>query len=168
LGYTQSFGLNVDPQELGLDFAIEFQPKFDGAIWKSQKTVWTKVINSFKRIFNNQKDNSNSVIEYSDYVQSQMKKTYDDKIIPCITPGWDNSARRKTNAFILNNSTPKLYSEWLSHVITNYPWSDNRENFLFINAWNEWAEGNHLEPCQKWGKQFLENTQKELERKNRN
>jgi hypothetical protein len=32
------------------------------------------------------------------------------------------------------------------------------ENFVFINAWNEWAEGNHLEPCQKWGKDYLEVT----------
>ena len=32
------------------------------------------------------------------------------------------------------------------------------ENFIFINAWNEWAEGNHLEPCKKWGLQYLEAT----------
>ena len=32
------------------------------------------------------------------------------------------------------------------------------ENFIFINAWNEWAEGNHLEPCVKWGSQYLDAT----------
>ena len=34
--------------------------------------------------------------------------------------------------------------------------SNLEENFIFINAWNEWAEGNHLEPCQKWGLSYLE------------
>ena len=36
------------------------------------------------------------------------------------------------------------------------------ETFLFINAWNEWAEGNHLKPCQKWGTQYLEMTKEIL------
>ena len=36
------------------------------------------------------------------------------------------------------------------------------DRFLFINAWNEWAEGNHLEPCQKWGKGYLEATKEIL------
>lgn len=39
----------------------------------------------------------------------------------------------------------------------------NEENLIFINAWNEWAEGTHLEPDQKWGRRYLEMTQKALE-----
>ena len=79
-------------------------------------------------------------------------------------PSWDNSSRRKTNAFILHNSTPEKYGYWLQSVIQKYPWKKDSENFLFINAWNEWAEGNHLEPCQKWGKLYLEETKKALQK----
>ena len=75
---------------------------------------------------------------------------------------WDNSARRKENPFILHDSTPEKYRKWLSFIKENYPWNTVPENFLFINAWNEWAEGNHLEPCQKWGTEYLEITKESL------
>jgi hypothetical protein len=75
---------------------------------------------------------------------------------------WDNSSRRKINPGILLNSHPDIYKKWLLHIVTAFkPYSKN-ENFIFINAWNEWAEGNHLEPCQKWGNKYLEVTKEVL------
>ena len=72
---------------------------------------------------------------------------------------WDNSARRKANSIIFHDSTPETYKTWLDHAASLTIKTDNPENFLFINAWNEWAEGNHLEPCLKFGKRYLEVTQ---------
>jgi len=79
---------------------------------------------------------------------------------PCVTPSWDNSARRKKDAAIYKDSTPELYEKWLKGVIEKFEPSSPEENFIFINAWNEWAEGNHLEPCQKWGRAYLEATRR--------
>ena len=75
---------------------------------------------------------------------------------------WDNSARRKNWAKVFINSHPDIYSEWLTHTLNKFrPYSED-ENFIFINAWNEWAEGNHIEPCLKWGHDYLKATKNAL------
>jgi lipopolysaccharide biosynthesis protein len=81
---------------------------------------------------------------------------------PCVTPQWDNSARRKTGANIFHGSTPELYEKWLKTTVENITFARPDEKILFINAWNEWGEGNHLEPCQKWGRAYLEATYRAL------
>jgi O-antigen biosynthesis protein len=90
--------------------------------------------------------------------------------IPSVCPGWDNSPRLKKNAYILHNSTPQLYEGWLREVVNRQILRtvasgdrDTVDSLIFINAWNERAEGNHLEPCQKWGRGYLEATRRVLE-----
>jgi lipopolysaccharide biosynthesis protein len=96
-------------------------------------------------------------------IDKMLKKpipTY--KRFPCVTPSWDNTARRKNKGFIIENSSPDLYEKWLTTVIKSTKNTCEENNFVFINAWNEWAEGNHLEPCQKWGHTYLEATRRAL------
>jgi lipopolysaccharide biosynthesis protein len=69
---------------------------------------------------------------------------------------WDNASRRKYQYFAFYNSSPELFGKWLNSIVNKFiPYSQD-ENFIFINAWNEWAEGNHLEPDMKWGKAYLD------------
>jgi lipopolysaccharide biosynthesis protein len=82
---------------------------------------------------------------------------------PCVTPMWDNSARRKTGAVIFQGSTPELYEGWLSQVVARVKARENMPQVCFINAWNEWAEGNHLEPCQRWDHSYLKATRRALQ-----
>ena len=81
---------------------------------------------------------------------------------PCVTPSWDNSARRQTGAVILRNASPASYERWLEEVLQRTPPPSADEDVVFVNAWNEWAEGNHLEPCQRWGRGYLEATRRAL------
>ena len=82
----------------------------------------------------------------------------------CVTPSWDNSARRKRGANIFTNSSPKIYEEWLRKVAKKTVKKPNKdEHVVFINAWNEWAEGNHLEPDLKWGHAYLSATKRALQ-----
>ena len=75
---------------------------------------------------------------------------------PCVSPGWDNSSRRVGRSFtFFKGSTPTLFKKWLYATMDKFEQFSDEENFIFINAWNEWAEGNHLEPDIKWGKEYL-------------
>ena len=95
--------------------------------------------------------------------------------IPCVCPGWDNSPRRKEGANIFINSTPEKYERWLREVVNRLKPEREPEDhglisprtLVFINAWNEWAEGNHLEPCQEWGRAYLEATRRGLSTRSR-
>src|SRR5262249_49882522 len=64
-----------------------------------------------------------------------------------------------SRAIIVLNGTPANYEYWLAESIRrtqqHFP---SRERIVFINAWNEWAEGCHLEPDRKYGRAFLEAT----------
>lgn len=98
-------------------------------------------------------------IDYEEYINLRIKAKPSEKgkYYPMVFPSWDNSSRRKKGgANIFVDSSPKLFSRWLKHVIKIFPNYSKEENLVIINAWNEWAEGNHLEPCVKWGRQFLD------------
>ena len=53
-------------------------------------------------------------------------------------------------------STPTLYEWWVREICERLKQPEAEEDLLFVNAWNEWGEGNHLEPCQRWGRAYLE------------
>ena len=69
---------------------------------------------------------------------------------------FDNTPRRGNRAFILDGATPDLFEKWLSDVIVETK-NNNLldEKFIFINAWNEWAEGAYLEPDLRWRYGYL-------------
>jgi 2-polyprenyl-3-methyl-5-hydroxy-6-metoxy-1,4-benzoquinol methylase len=77
---------------------------------------------------------------------------------PSVMVGWDNTARRQRGATIYSGATPAAYERWLRDTVKSVADVREEENYLFIVAWNEWAEGNHLEPDQRYGRAFLEAT----------
>lgn len=137
-----------DPRSYGFDAAVEFQPYLHD--WVNRpKTILQEC--------------QHVVIDYASFVESQIEKPDPPyPSIPCVSPGWDNTSRRKQNAWILANSTPEVYGKWLSHTLARA--KENNAPFVFVNAWNEWAEGNHLEPDLKFGRGYLEATKRALAR----
>jgi len=103
------------------------------------------------------------VYDYASVCQAALARKVPPYVqFPCVTPSWDNTARRKWGGVILQDSTPALYGHWLKKTVEQIPSLGLPESMVFINAWNEWAEGNHLEPDQRWGKQYLEETLKAI------
>ncbi len=145
-----------DPTKLGFDAAIEFQPDWS---W-----FGTPLPGYSLGLSANASERENHVYDYATVVSRMLSRpqpTY--KRFPCVSPTWDNTARRrKGDAWVLHNSTPEFYGVWLGAVLDTFRPGSPSENLVFINAWNEWAEGCHLEPCQKWGRGYLEATRDAL------
>jgi len=142
----------------GIDAAIDFEPHTGiERYYKVHKVHNTKrAVNYLSRLLT-KRNIMPDIISYKKYVKFHLKYSNMSlyKKYPCVTPMWDNSARRKHTFFAFHGSTPELFGIWLQDVMKKFiPYSDE-ENFIFINAWNEWAEGNHLEPDVKWGDSYL-------------
>ena len=107
-----------------------------------------------------QKTFRGKVFNYYEIAESYLAQQYnDDFIFRTVFPSWDNTARRKDSATVVLNGTPENYEYWLSATI-KITLEKLRGNgrFVFVNAWNEWAEGCYLEPDQKFANSFLEST----------
>lgn len=75
---------------------------------------------------------------------------------PCIGPGWDNSPRLGQEALIYVNSSPAHFQAVAGRAIDRVADRPAQRQLLFLKAWNEWAEGNHLEPDLRHGHAWLE------------
>ncbi len=167
-------------ESVGLDAAVDFKPFGDSLTHYRQLQqeaykkgymgrAKNKLAKAFYRLAKPEKletveDYLWNIIDYTEYAAFCAKEaTASYKCYPGITPMWDNTARRKKNFLALKNATPTAYRKWLSSILQHFKGFGKDEDFLFINAWNEWAEGNHLEPCQKWGRQYLEATKEALQ-----
>jgi lipopolysaccharide biosynthesis protein len=148
----------VDPGKSGFDAAVEFQPRWRDLGEPMGRGRLNKLL---AKIGIDRPYMAHRFYDYGTVVNRMLheeKPGY--KRFSCVCPQWDNSARRKKDAVILNNSTPELYGRWLEAAVKKSIDADHQ--LIFINAWNEWAEGNHLEPCQKWGLGYLEATRNVL------
>lgn len=140
----------IDFQPLGLPLYYYFRSRFKSRLWNIINRSFFKGF--FPKIINYAK--------YVDFMSNQSIPNY--KQFPCVTPMWDNTARRKRNIILMKGSTPELYGKWLKEILCKFKPYSKEENLVFINAWNEWAEGNHLEPDRKWGNEYLKETKKQL------
>lgn len=99
------------------------------------------------------------VLSVKDY-EKVMKYFIDEimrenDVFPCILPNWDNSPRRGTGSFILENSEPKHFKKLLLETLELIKNKPKEKRVLFIKSWNEWGEGNYLEPDLKYGRGYL-------------
>ena len=137
---------NEDYVAFGFDSGVEFPPHN------------LRVAN-----FNNQLNFYNqfrgTVMQYAAIAQSYLYRTYSAaRVFKTVFPSWDNTARTKERALVVINGVPDNYECWLASTIDLVEQSGRNNELIFINAWNEWAEGCHLEPDRWFGHGFLQAT----------
>ncbi|BCT68971.1 glycoside hydrolase family 99-like domain-containing protein [Nitrosospira sp. NRS527] len=140
---------NEEYAGFGFDSGVEFPPH----------NPRTANINNQVKFFNAFRGN---LMQYETIARSYLNRIYSaPRVFKTVFPSWDNTARIKERAFVVLNGTPENYECWLASTIDLVKQSNrNDENELvFINAWNEWAEGCHLEPDRLYGHAFLQATQ---------
>ncbi|WP_057935636.1 glycosyltransferase WbsX family protein [Algoriphagus resistens] len=156
----ENFEQGIDPALHGFDAGMEFAPErasSGGKILKDNKsaylfhkTLHTLGVKPDKRY-------ENGIYDYGRLIHGMStKETPPYTYFRCCCPGWDNSARRKQNAIIYINSDPEKFQQWFEFT---KEWTEDNLpeelQFVFINAWNEWAEGCHLEPDNRWNYEYL-------------
>lgn len=80
----------------------------------------------------------------------------DCRSFPCVLPGWDNTPRCGWRGLVLHGETPGEFQGQVERAVRTLAGNDPRERLLFVKSWNEWAEGNYLEPDRRHGRAFLE------------
>jgi lipopolysaccharide biosynthesis protein len=95
------------------------------------------------------------IIDYKIATEKLTHNFTHKKYIPCVFPNWDNSARSGKKALIFKNATPQLWKAHLSKTLMHVKKQEDTPEFIIIKSWNEWAEGNYLEPDIKYGNQWL-------------
>ena len=156
IGFERSHKEGDKIISLGFDATLDFQPLSMNGF--ERKTLLAYPFLVWHKLFPRSKNPFPLLISYKRYVKNKCLETsVNYKMFPCVCPGWDNSSRRVKKSFIAFwGNTPKLFKTWISSALQKYKPYGPEEDFVFINAWNEWAEGNHLEPDRKWGNAFLE------------
>ena len=87
----------------------------------------------------------------------------EDRVYPNIIPGWDNSPRRGPGAFIFHKATPALFKKHVKMILNRIKDKPDEDKVIFLKSWNEWAEGNYMEPDLKWGKGYIRALREALE-----
>jgi hypothetical protein len=135
-----------DPALFGADSSAQFPP--------SGSEDW------IRRIYPPGVNPDNAIFDYEDLVRHYMRTHPPGwRWHECVVPCWDNSPRRgDSQCFVLHDSTPELYALWLREVYRRAA----GDGLVLINAWNEWAEGAHLEPDLRHGDAYLKATARAL------
>jgi lipopolysaccharide biosynthesis protein len=155
-----------NPLDFGFDDVLFFEPKLYvlSEFNKDQPTLKKFVRNVLQGIFSA----TQKVYPYKQYKKRAqlVNDSLPYKGLPCVLVGFDNTARRGKKGIVIKDQNPTEFEHSLKKAVEMVENRPSEEKLVFINAWNEWAEGNHLEPDHKDGLTYLEVVKKVFSKKN--
>ncbi|MGO4222694.1 glycoside hydrolase family 99-like domain-containing protein [Lysobacter sp. TAF61] len=152
IAYTQSFD-RAAPEEFGFDAAVEFPPNL---ATPNNVTADQQLLNA---------DYRGQVLDWRELAKDYSRRPMPAyRLFPGVNCGWDNEARRPGQGRTYLHAAPRRYRDWLQHTVdARLSGSPQRDRLVFINAWNEWAEGALLEPDARLGHAWLQATRDALQ-----
>jgi hypothetical protein len=97
------------------------------------------------------------VLEYEEALLWFLENaSADARLHPCVVPNWDNSPRSGKRAVIFQNPKPELFRRHLRQALQLVAKRELENRLVFLKSWNEWAEGNYVEPDARFGRQYLD------------
>jgi lipopolysaccharide biosynthesis protein len=141
-------GMSGGPQQYGLDGILEFPPH--NQFWSPGEVQQASISDSF----------SGRIVSYKETLKRAewrlTKRRIDDWRFPGVMVNFDNTARRQNTADIWVGSNPYSFHRWITTTILALSHREFNQRTIFLNAWNEWAEGAVLEPSVRWGRSYLQ------------
>lgn len=144
-----------DPRPLGFDASVEFQPA-----WREMRFPDNVLVRYLARLFGRRIPAVHDYVRLSRRMAARPLPSWPR--FPGLTPMWDNTCRRGGRGLVLKGATPEAYGRWLERCLDNASRLPVADPLVFVNAWNEWGEGCHLEPDAQHGRAFLEETRRRI------
>ena len=146
-----------DPRKRGLDAStMQALPQRDGRIPRRYLTTKIKLALQGNK-------HELTIWDYEEILPILLRsQPVDWPDYPLVLPNWDNTPRSGMRGLVFHGSTPALFQRHLHEAISKVSERKNEEKIVFLKAWNEWAEGNYVEPDLKFGHGYLEALRNEV------
>jgi lipopolysaccharide biosynthesis protein len=146
------------PEQYGFDGCVRtyIQPL------REQWVSWKHPMKKIKGIWQ-QKRGVPTIYLYEKVLMNGFpKESFERADYPCLIPNWDNTPRSGSSGVVLHQSTPELFKAQVRKALELTKDLPKEHQIIFVKSWNEWAEGNHLEPDLRFGEGYLEVIRNEI------
>ncbi len=96
------------------------------------------------------------VISYKKAIKRDVRpEDYHENVFPTMMPNWDHTPRSLDGGTVLHNANPQLFYQHAKHILSTVSEKADNHKIVFLKSWNEWGEGNYMEPDLRYGKGFI-------------
>lgn len=136
----------------------------DRSMWEAEsQAIGSRKLRRLLTLFSTKMQLMKSVFEYEDIIKYMPHEDYrSEDNYPTILPGYDRTARSGNSAIVYHNATPQLFKKHVNETLSYIQNKAEEHKIVFLKSWNEWGEGNYMEPDLRYGHQFLDALKDEL------
>ncbi len=98
-----------------------------------------------------------AIVKYKDAIKHLDSGLFDkERVYPTIVPNWDHTPRSGRFGRVFQDATPELFGKHIEQIFSHLDHKDQEDRIVFLKSWNEWGEGNYVEPDMKYGHGYLD------------